>query len=99
MAAAVAILDALRKKPMAEKKKQFSVAFFVAPKDKSQDKRQEQEPPRANEEDRPMVQIVDKTSLKLVKRKRNHPRGCAQPVEPRCRQSGQHHRRSPGSKA
>ena len=30
MAAAVAILDALRKKPVAEKKKQFSVAFFVA---------------------------------------------------------------------
>ena len=30
MSAAVAILDALRKKPVAEKKKEFSVAFFVA---------------------------------------------------------------------
>ncbi len=29
MAAAVAMLDALRKKPVAEKKKQFSVAFFI----------------------------------------------------------------------
>ena len=30
MSAAVAILDALRKKPLAEKKKEYSVAFFVA---------------------------------------------------------------------
>ena len=36
MAAAVAILDTLRKKPVAEKKKQFSVAFFVANADKPQ---------------------------------------------------------------
>ena len=35
MSAAVAILDALRKKPVAEKKKQFSVAFFVANASKS----------------------------------------------------------------
>ena len=30
MSATVAMLDALRKKPVAEKKKEFSVAFFVA---------------------------------------------------------------------
>ena len=30
MSAAVVILDALRKKPVAEKKTEFSVAFFVA---------------------------------------------------------------------
>ena len=44
MAAAVAILDALRKKPVAEKKKQFSVAFFVAKprKQKEQDKDKEE---------------------------------------------------------
>jgi hypothetical protein len=45
MAAAVAMLDALRKKPVAEKKKQFSVAFFVAsvaPKHKHKHKHAEQ---------------------------------------------------------
>jgi len=42
MAAAVAILDALRKKPVAEKKKQFSVAFFVANADKPQKGHQEE---------------------------------------------------------
>ena len=45
MSAAVAILDALRKKPVAEKKKEFSVAFFVAnsakPKPKGIEKEKE----------------------------------------------------------
>ena len=41
MAAAVAILDALRKKPVAEKKKQFSVAFFVASLDKPNERQEE----------------------------------------------------------
>ena len=45
MSAAVAILDALRKKPVAEKKKQFSVAFFVASsaKQRDTDKQERQE--------------------------------------------------------
>ena len=76
MSAAVAILDALRKKPVAEKKKQFSVAFFVAsaaPKQRDteerqerQDKQEKQEKPNANPN--PTVKIVDKTALKLVNR-------------------------------
>ena len=42
MAAAVAILDALRKKPVADKKRHFSVAFFVAPvKRKEQEAKQD----------------------------------------------------------
>ena len=88
MAAAVAILDALRKKPVAEKKKQFSVAFFVAKprkpntEERTQEHREERldermhEPqvddePQVNDEPQPknpMVQITDKTSLKLVNR-------------------------------
>lgn len=47
MSAAVAILDALRKKPVAEKKTEFSVAFFVAnsakPKSKGIEKEKEKE--------------------------------------------------------
>ena len=89
--AAVAILDALRKKPVADKKKHFSVAFFVAPaKQHVQKERQEQQEQdqerqeqgqhvqkeREQEQEResiekqkkPMVQITDKTSLKLVNR-------------------------------
>ena len=79
--AAVAILDALRKKPVAEKKKHFSVAFFVAPVKQHVQKEREREQEREQEEqeqesiekqkkhdDRPMVQITDKTSLKLVNR-------------------------------
>ncbi len=84
MAAAVAILDALRKKPVAEKKKHFSVAFFVAPaKQHVQKERQEREEREEREErqetaepmetqkkhdDRPTVKITDKASLKLVNR-------------------------------
>jgi len=41
MSAAVAILDALRKKPVAEKKKEFSVAFFVANESKGIEKEKE----------------------------------------------------------
>ena len=82
MAAAVAILDALRKKPVAEKKKEFSVAFFVANADKEKATRRVEE--RSNQEDeeeeedtmvkrpleksKPTVRIVDKASLKLVNR-------------------------------
>ena len=74
MAAAVAILDALRKKPVADKKKHFSVAFFVAPAKQHAQKQQRQE--REEEEQEPIekqknmhaVQITDKTSLKLVNR-------------------------------
>jgi len=43
MSAAVAILDALRKKPVAEKKKEFSVAFFVANASKSKEEDREKE--------------------------------------------------------
>ena len=51
MAAAVAILDALRKKPVADKKKHFSVAFFVAPdKQKKQKQKQEQEQEQEQEQ-------------------------------------------------
>jgi len=75
MSAAVAILDALRKKPVAEKKKEFSVAFFVANADK--EKAKGKEPIQEDEEEvrvehpkqsKPTVQIVDKASLKLVNR-------------------------------
>ena len=80
MSAAVAILDALRKKPVAEKKKEFSVAFFVANAPKEKAKRVEDEeieeeaadppPPHPKEvsKSKPTVKIVDKTSLKLVNR-------------------------------
>jgi hypothetical protein len=80
MSAAVAILDALRKKPVAEKKKQFSVAFFVAsaaPKQhgnqtQSQSQSQSQSPEEKQKKPadtlKPTVQIVDKTALKLVNR-------------------------------
>jgi hypothetical protein len=81
MSAAVAILDALRKKPVAEKKKEFSVAFFVANADKEKAKAKGKEPIQEDEEEvevrvevehpkqaKPTVQIVDKASLKLVNR-------------------------------
>ena len=80
MSAAVAILDALRKKPVAEKKKQFSVAFFVAsaaPKQRDTEERQERqeekqeerrEKQERQEKPNPTVKIVDKTALKLVNR-------------------------------
>ena len=82
MSAAVAILDALRKKPVAEKKKEFSVAFFVANanKEKAKEKAKAKEPIQEDEEEervehtkevsktKPTVQIVDKASLKLVNR-------------------------------
>ena len=82
MSAAVAVLDALRKKPVAEKKKEFSVAFFVANVAKPKVKHVEEEEEKALEEaeedvvkqhkpqqkNKPTVQIVDKTSLKLVNR-------------------------------
>ena len=78
MAAAVAILDALRKKPVADKKKHFSVAFFVAPAKQHAQKQQRQERQEREEEEEqesiekqknmPAVQITDKTSLKLVNR-------------------------------
>jgi hypothetical protein len=94
MAAAVAVLDALRKKPVAEKKKQFSVAFFVAKprkqkeQDKDKERREEVEErvdvdvePHVDDElpvdddelnpkpsKNPMVQITDKSGLKLVNR-------------------------------
>ena len=57
MAAAVAILDALRKKPVAEKKKHFSVAFFVAPAkhhvQKEREEREEREERDEREAGRP----------------------------------------------
>jgi hypothetical protein len=78
MSAAVAILDALRKKPVAEKKKEFSVAFFVANADKEKVKSKGvAEPIQEDEEEvrvehpkkaKPTVKIVDKASLKLVNR-------------------------------
>ena len=82
MSAAVAILDALRKKPVAEKKKEFSVAFFVANanKEKAKEKAKAKEPIQEDEEEeervevehpkeaKPTVKIVDKASLKLVNR-------------------------------
>ena len=78
-AAAVAILDALRKKPVADTKKHFSVAFFVAPVKRKEHQRQEQEQAREQEREQAreqepsiaskhMVQITDKSSLKLVNR-------------------------------
>jgi hypothetical protein len=71
MAAAVAILDALRKKPVADKKKHFSVAFFVAPAKQSQEKEGQPGQQKQLIDDRPakhIVQITDKTSLKIVNR-------------------------------
>jgi hypothetical protein len=88
MSAAVAILDALRKKPVAGKKKHFSVAFFVATKStqskqskqsKEQKEKEQEEQKHLDDDERldeqptkatfkPMVQIADKTSLKLVNR-------------------------------
>ena len=81
MSAAVAILDALRKKPVAEKKKEFSVAFFVANANKEKAnanaKGVVEEPIQEDEEEerveqpkqaKPTVKIVDKASLKLVNR-------------------------------
>ena len=97
MAAAVAILDTLRKKPVAEKKKQFSVAFFVANADKLQKRKEKEQEERSDNErsnnersnnerreeqdeqlderidkpipsKKPMIQITDKTNLKLVNR-------------------------------
>ena len=76
------MLDALRKKPVAEKKKQFSVAFFVAsfaPKHKHkhaeqlEEERQEEQleedqAKRVHKKPNPTVKIVDKASLKLVNR-------------------------------
>jgi hypothetical protein len=54
MSAAVAILDALRKKPLAEKKKEYSVAFFVAnsakPKGMEKEKEKEKEKKASEEE-------------------------------------------------
>jgi hypothetical protein len=50
MSAAVAILDALRKKPLAEKKKEFSVAFFVANASKSKSKSKEDREKERDEE-------------------------------------------------
>ena len=55
MSAAVAILDALRKKPVAEKKKEFSVAFFVANAAKSKSKPVDREEVREVREDREEV--------------------------------------------
>lgn len=52
MSAAVAILDALRKKPVAEKKKEFSVAFFVANASKSKSKEEDREKERDEEKER-----------------------------------------------
>ena len=86
MSAAVAFLDALRKKPVAEKTNEFSVTFFVAnassprvmekeeeKKDEEED-RQQQHPSKEVEvskpkhpQSKPMVKIVDKSSLKLAK--------------------------------
>lgn len=75
MSAAVAILDALRKKPVAEKKKEFSVEFFVANASKSKSTKSKSKPIEDREErnDReatggPTVRIVDQASLKLVNR-------------------------------
>ena len=80
MSAAVAILDALRKKPLAEKKKEFSVAFFVANADKQkakakglvepiqEDEQEERVEHQPTKEAKPTVKIVDKASLKLVNR-------------------------------
>ena len=81
MSAAVAILDALRKKPVAEKKKEFSVEFFVANASKSKSTESKSKPieEREDREDReerndreatggPTVRIVDQASLKLVNR-------------------------------
>jgi len=79
MSAAVAILDALRKKPVAEKKKEYSVAFFVANASKSKSTKSKSKPIEDREdreernEDReatggPTVRIVDQASLKLVNR-------------------------------
>jgi hypothetical protein len=81
MAAAVAILDALRKKPVAEKKKQFSVAFFVAslakpkkqseqaePKERQKDRQEEREEREERPKPKPIVKITDKSGLKLANR-------------------------------
>ena len=75
--AAVAILDALRKKPVAEKKQHFSVAFFVAPakqqqqlqkEREEQQEREEREDTEKEKQKKPTVKITDKASLKLVNR-------------------------------
>jgi len=65
MAAAVAILDALRKKPLAEKKKEFSVAFFVASLAKPKERQEEQE---ERSKPKPIVKITDKSGLQLANR-------------------------------
>jgi hypothetical protein len=52
MSAAVAILDALRKKPLAEKKKEFSVAFFVANASKSKSKSKEEDREKERDEEK-----------------------------------------------
>jgi hypothetical protein len=76
------MLDALRKKPVAEKNKEFSVAFFVAnagkvdssnhkPKQPKNDEDREDEPVNGKEhtvKPKPTVRIVDKAFLKLVNR-------------------------------
>ena len=86
MSAAVAFLDALRKKPVAEKTNEFSVTFFVAnassPRvmEKEEEKEDEEEDrqqhpskevskpkPPQSKQSKPMVKIVDKSSLKLAK--------------------------------
>jgi hypothetical protein len=73
MAAAVAMLDALRKKPVAEKKKQFSVAFFVAsvaPKHKHKEQEQNVQEERQEEQEE-QEQNVQEDQAKRVHKKPN----------------------------
>jgi hypothetical protein len=77
MAAAVAMLDALRKKPVAEKKKQFSVAFFVAsvaPKHKHKHKHKHAEQLEEEQEERQEVQEeqLEEEQLEEVQEKQAH---------------------------
>ena len=73
MSAAVAILDALRKKPLAEKKKEYSVAFFVAnstkPKcmEKEKEKEKEKERKASEEEEEEGPSTKHQKSKHMVK--------------------------------
>jgi hypothetical protein len=74
MAAAVAMLDALRKKPVAEKKKQFSVAFFVAsvaPKHKHKHAEQLEEEQEQNVQEERQEEQLEEVQEKQAHKKPN----------------------------
>jgi hypothetical protein len=72
MSAAVAILDALRKKPVADKKKHFSVAFFVAPTKQHAQKQQRQER-QQHEEEQEQLQEREEEEQEPIEKQKNMP--------------------------